>query len=301
VATAKVVSSRFRKRAGGTRVAERWLVRALERAGLYCWIAFLLVLVIGPLYWLIRGAFGNYVELHSPVLHLVAPGWPPRSWPPYLDWTQFRLAFRRGAATNLLASTIVAASTTLLGTLLSAVAAYSLGRLRYPGRDALARSLLLVYLVPQELLWIPIYATMNGLHLVNTYWALILVDLSFTTPFCTWLILCYLKSVPAEIEEAALIDGSGRLQALFQVDLPLVVPGLVAAALITFSLAWGESTYAYVLQLNGRIVTLAVALSQTGDNQLMALSLIYALPVIALYLLGQRFVIEGLSTGAVKA
>jgi multiple sugar transport system permease protein len=273
----------------------------LERIGLYSWIAFLLVLVLAPLYWMVRGAFGNYLELHSPVLHLVAPGWPPRSWPPYLDWTEFRLAFRRGAAANLLTSAIVAISTTLLTTTLSAIAAYSLSRLRYPGRDTLARSLLLAYLVPQELIWIPLYATMNALHLVNTYWALILVDLSFTAPFSTWLIACYLKSVPTEIEEAALIDGSGRLQALFQIDLPLVVPGLVAATLISFTLAWGESTYAYVLELNGRIVTLAVALSQTGDNQLMALSLIYVLPVILLYLLGQRFVIEGLATGAVKA
>jgi multiple sugar transport system permease protein len=279
----------------------RRLVRALERVGLYCWITFLVILVVAPLYWLVRGAFGNYVELHSPVLHLVAPGWPPRSWPPYLDWTQFRLAFRRGAATNLLDSVIVAIPTTLVTTILSAVAAYSLCRLRYPGRDALARSLLLAYVVPPELIWIPIYTTMRTLDLLNTYWALILVDLSFTTPFCTWMTVCYLKSVPTEIEEAALIDGSSRLQALFQVDLPLVVPGLVAAALISFSLAWGESVYSYVLELNGRIVTMAVALSQTGDNQLMAASLLYALPVVLLYVLGQRFVIEGLSTGAVKA
>jgi multiple sugar transport system permease protein len=279
----------------------RRLVRVLERIGLYCFVTFLVILVIAPLYWLIREAFGNYVELHSPVLHLVAPGWPPRNWPPYFDWAQFRLAFRRGAASNLLASAIVVVPTTLLTTILSAIAAYSLCRLRYPGRDALARSLLLVYLIPQELLWIPIYATMNTLHLLNTFWALILVDLSFTTPFCTWMIVCYLKSVPIEIEEAAWIDGSGRLQALFRVDLPLIVPGLVAAALISFSLAWGESVYSYVLELNGRIVTMAVALSQSGDNQLMAVSLLYALPVILLYVLGQRFVIEGLSTGVVKA
>jgi multiple sugar transport system permease protein len=281
--------------------AGRRLVRALERIGLYCWVTFLVILVLAPLYWLVRSAFGNYVELHSPVLHLVAPGWPPRSWPPYLDWTQFRLAFRRGAATNLLDSAIVAIPTTLLTTIVSAIAAYSLCRLRYPGRDALARSLLLVYLVPQELLWVPLYSTMRTLHLLNTFWALILVDLSFTTPFCTWMIVCYLKSVPIEIEEAALIDGSGRLQALFQVDLPLIVPGLVTAALISFSLGWGESVYSFVLELNGKIVTMALALSQTGDNQLMAASLLYALPVILLYVLGQRYIIEGLSTGAVKA
>lgn len=275
--------------------------RALQRAVRYCWIAFLVILVVAPFYWLVRGAFGNFLELHSPVLHLVPPGWPPRSWPPYLDVTQFQVAFRRGAATNLLNSAIVALPATFLTTVLSAVAAYSLSRLRYPGRDTLARSLLLVYLVPQELLWIPMYLTMNAIHLVNTYWALILTDLSFTTPFCTWMLVCYLKSVPSEIEEAALIDGCGRVQALFRVDLPLIVPGLVAAALISFCLVWGEYVYAFILEINGKIVTMAVALSNTGENQLMAASLLYVLPVVLLYVLGQRFVIEGLAAGAVKA
>jgi multiple sugar transport system permease protein len=279
----------------------RHAVRALQRAGLYCWLVFLVILVVGPLYWLVRGAFSNYLDLHSPVLHLVPAGWPPRSWPPYLDLTQFQTAFRRGAGTDLINSAIVVFPTTFLTTILSAIAAYSLSRLRYPGRDTLARMLLLVYVVPQELLWIPIYTTMYAIHLVNTYWALILVDLSFTTPFCTWMLVCYLKSVPIEVEEAAMIDGGSRLQVLFRVDLPLIVPGLVAAALISFSLAWGEYVYAFVLEINGKIVTMAVALSNTGDNQLMAASLLYVLPVALLYLLGQRFVIEGLAAGAVKA
>jgi multiple sugar transport system permease protein len=277
------------------------LVRTLRRVGLYCWIAFLVILVVAPLYWLVRGAFSDFLELHNPVVHLVPPGWPPRSWPPYLNWTQFQIAFRRGAGSHLLDSAIVALATMGLAVVLSALAAYSLSHLHYPGRDVLARSLLLVYLVPQELLWIPTYTTMYTLHLVNTYWALIVTDLSFTTPFCTWLLVCYFKSVPNEIEEAAWIDGCNRLQALFRVALPLIVPGLVAGALISFSLAWGEFLYAFVLELNGKIVTMAVALSNSGDNQLMAASLLYILPVVLLYLLGQRFVIEGLSGGAVKA
>src|SRR5712692_8913102 len=95
-------------------IAWRRVVRALQRAVRYGWIAFLFILVVAPFYWLIRGAFGNFLELHSPVLHLVPPGWPPRSWPPYLDLTQFQIAFRRGAGTNLLNSAIVALPTTFL-------------------------------------------------------------------------------------------------------------------------------------------------------------------------------------------
>src|SRR5205814_1184333 len=109
------------------------------RVGLYCWLLVLVLLVVGPFYWLVRGAFSNVVDLHSPVLHLVPPGWPPRSWPPRPDFSQFQAAFRRGAATELLNSTIVAVPATALTVLLSALAAYSLTRLRYPGRDALAR------------------------------------------------------------------------------------------------------------------------------------------------------------------
>jgi multiple sugar transport system permease protein len=273
----------------------------LWRASLYVWIAFLVFLVVAPLYWLVRGAFTDFLELHSPVLHLVPAGWPPRSWPPYLNWTQFQVAFQRGAGEHLLDSTIVSLGTMGLGTFLSALAAYSLSRLHYPGRDLLARYLLFVYLVPQELLWIPTFLTLSSLHLVNTYWALIVNDLSFTTPFCTWILVCYLKSIPMEIEEAAWIDGCNRLQALFRVDVPLIVTGLVAAGLISFSLAWGEFLYTFVLELNGKIVTMALAVSRSGDNQLMAQSLLYVLPVALLYLLGQRFVIEGLVGGAVKA
>jgi ABC-type glycerol-3-phosphate transport system permease component len=292
------------------------VTRRLGRAGLYGWVAVMLIVAFIPLWWMVKTAFSPDTDIYTPVLHLIPPSLPPRTWPPYIDMSQFACAFGYSSnefchhynfATNILNSTIVSLVTTLITVVSCTLAAYSLTRLRYPGRAALARSVLFVYLIPEALLFIPLFEIMSALHLTNTYTALIISYLTFSMPFCTWMLIGYLKGVPVEIEEAALIDGCNRLQALARVIFPMAAPGVVAAALFTFTGAWNEFLYALVLITNGDLITMPVALSGLihGDQRLygpmMAGSLIYFIPVLLLYFLGQRFLVGGLAAGAVKA
>src|SRR5712692_3828113 len=291
------------------------VTRTLGRIGLYAWVAVLVVIAFAPLWWMIRTAFSPNADIYTPVLQLVPPGWPPRAWPPYLDLSQFACAF--GFSTdiychyftfgvNILNSTIVSLATTVITVISSTLAAYSLARLRYPGRATLARSVLFVYLIPETLLFIPLFEIMSSIRLLNTYWVLIVSYLSFSMPFCTWMLIGYLKGVPIEIEEAALIDGCNRVQALYRVIFPMAAPGVVAAALFTFTGAWNEFLYALVFVTNGQLLTMPVALSGLirGDIRLygpmMAGSLVYFIPVMILYFVGQRFLVAGLAAGAVK-
>jgi ABC-type glycerol-3-phosphate transport system permease component len=288
----------------------------LGRVGLYAWVVVMIVVAFAPLWWMVRTAFSPNQDIYTPALQLVPPGWPPRAWPPYLDLSQFACAFGYSTdifchhftfGVNILNSTIVSLATTVITVISSTLAAYSLARLRYPGRATLARSVLFVYLIPETLLFIPLFEIMSSIHLLNTYWVLIISYLSFSMPFCTWMLIGYLKGVPVEIEEAALIDGCNRVQALYRVIFPMAAPGVVAAALFTFTGAWNEFLYALVFVTNVNLLTMPVALSGLirGDIRLygpmMAGSLIYFIPVMILYFLGQRFLVGGLAAGAVKA
>lgn len=292
------------------------LGQVVGRILLYAWLIAMVVIALGPLWWMVRTAFAPNQDIYTHVLHLVPPGWPPRAWPPYVDLSQFGCAFSFGTDMNchrfqfqynILNSAIVSIATTFITTISCLLAAYSLTRLRYWGRAALARSVLFVYLIPQALLFIPLFEIMQAIHLLNSYWTLIVTYLSFSMPFCTWMLIGYLKGVPVEIEDAALIDGCNRVDALFRVVLPMAAPGVVAAALFTFTGCWNEFLYALVLVTDGNLVTMPVALSGLirGDiylyGQMMSGSLVYFLPVVVLYILGQKFLVGGLAAGAVKA
>jgi hypothetical protein len=167
----------------------------LGRVGLYCWLGFLAVLVIAPLYWLVRGSFGNTRDFYSPVVQLVALGWPPRTWPPCLDWSQFQAIFRRGALLQLRDGVVVAVPTTALTILLAPLPRIACracaipGGIGWPARFYCSTWHLRICLgfpcVPR---WpVYIWQTPTG----RSSWR----ALSFTTPFCTWMLSCYFKNV----------------------------------------------------------------------------------------------------------
>jgi multiple sugar transport system permease protein len=153
---------------------------------------------------------------------------------------------------------------------------------------------------------IPMYLILAQLHLINTEWALLLTYPSFVLPLATWLLMGYYRSLPEELESAALIDGCNRLQAFFLVVLPLVRPALLAVAIMAFTQAWNEFLYAYTFLRSDELLTLPVGLSRliVGDIQpwglLMAASLLTAVPVGILYMVGQRLMVNGLLAGSLK-
>ncbi|MBX3052475.1 MAG: carbohydrate ABC transporter permease [Caldilineaceae bacterium] len=207
---------------------------------------------------------------------------------------------------NIRNSLVVAGSATLISVFISCLAAYSLVRLRYRYRDWIGRLILFTYLTPGALLFIPLAVIIARLQLGNKLEGLIFVYLTFSAPLSTWLMMGYFRSIPADLEEQAMVDGATRLQALFRIVLPLATPGLIAVSVFTFTGAWNELLYALIFITSPSKQTVPVAVSYliTGDvfrwGLIMAGSVSAAVPVMVLYYLGQRFVVQGLATGAVK-
>ncbi len=206
----------------------------------------------------------------------------------------------------LLNSSIVAIVVTLLSIVLGALAAYSITRLRYTGRATLARGLIFTYLLPNSLLFIPLFTIVARLNLADSIRSLMLVYPTFTLPFCTWMMSSYFRSIPLELEDAALIDGCDRLGVLFRVVLPLSAPAVAVVALFAFTQSWNEFLYALVFTNSLASRTVTVGLTQMlGEDvffwgQMMAGALITAVPPVVLYMVAQRFVIRGLAAGGVK-
>ena len=170
----------------------------------------------------------------------------------------------------------------------------------------MSSAVLITYLVPPSILFIPLYAQIRTFGLADSLAGLIAAYPSFTVPFVTWLMMGYFESIPVELEEAAMIDGATRFGAFRRVILPLAAPGVLAAALYAFTQAWNEFLYALVFITNVKLRTLPVGLSSfiTGDvygwGYLMAGAVLTTLPVIVVYIYLQKFMVEGLTAGSVK-
>jgi len=261
-------------------------------------LAVLLVWTLVPFYWMVATSLKKDKEIYGFEATLI-----PRQ--PTLDAYR-RLFVQTPFVKYMRNSTIIAVSTTLASLAFGSLGAYALARLRFPGRTFIARGLIYSYLVPSSLLFIPLFAVMSVLALIDTREALILAYLSFTVPFCTWLLLGYFRSVPIELEEAALVDGCSRISALVRIILPMSLPALAVVAFFSFTLAWNEFIYANVLvnSEDVRTITTGLTLFIVEDvffwGPLMAASCLATVPPVLVYLVFQRWVIKGLTLGAVK-
>ncbi len=208
--------------------------------------------------------------------------------------------------TYLKNSLFVSICTTVIAMVIGVLSAYAMTRLTFRGRTIMARSIIVTYLVPGSLLFIPILQVALQLHITNKAWGLIVVYLIFTVPFCTWLAISYFNTIPVELEDAALIDGATRLQSLVRVIIPLALPALAVIALFAFTNSWNEFFFALLLVTKDSQKTIPVGLGGliNGDvfqwGALMAMSLMSSLPPILIYIVAQKWVVSGLSGGAVK-
>ena len=203
-------------------------------------------------------------------------------------------------------SIVVAFISTTISVAISVLAAYALARLKFFGSQTMARSVLFTYLVPGSLLFIPLFLIMSNLGLLNTLWSLVISYQTFNVPFCTWMLLGYFRTIPEELEDAARIDGCTRMGVLTRIVLPLAGPGIVTAFIFGFTNSWNEFLLAVVMAQRTELRTIPAGLYsfQVGDvllwGQLMAAALLATLPVILLFMLVQRFVVQGLTVGSVK-
>jgi multiple sugar transport system permease protein len=272
----------------------RRTIRALAIAGL---AAFVLVTLV-PFWWIASMSFKTYEQIQF-ALSIYVPR--PFTWENYTGlWldTRFPLWLRNSLTTAF----VVTAVTTIIASL----SGYAVARLRFPGRTWVASLILILYLVPPALLFIPLYRVLAELGATNHLASLFLSYPTFTVPFCTWLLIGFFKALPRELEEAALVDGATRTKALVRVLLPLAAPGIVASAIFAFTLSWNEFLYALVFIQDERTITVPVGLNLLiyGDvfhwGQLMAASVITTIPVVVLYMIIHRWMVEGLAAGAVK-
>ncbi|MFH5823830.1 carbohydrate ABC transporter permease [Georgenia sp. AZ-5] len=256
------------------------------------------ILVLGPLYWITISAFKTREEIirSTPTLF-------PETW----TLANFQDLFAATAYPTFLSnSLIVALATTVVTIVVSVAAAYGLYRLRVPGSGKIAGVVLLSYMIPGSLLIVPLYRTLAGMGLINTHAGLVLVNVAFTAPFCTWLLRGFLQAVPGEIDEAAAIDGAGPVRTMIQVVLPLLLPGIATVTVYSFVFSWTEFVFASQFVLDDALKTLPIGLNAIIEQYtinwglIMAGALFTLLPTVVLFLFVGRYFVGGLIAGSAK-
>lgn len=275
--------------------------RLTSRAGdvaSYAWLAVLLFFLLFPFYWVIMTSFKGDNQIRT----LTDPFWPS-------PWTleNYRyMLFDTGFPRWFWNTVQVAAVSTAVSVGVASIGAYALVRLRWRGAGFIQTAILFAYLMPTVMLFIPLYQIFTNLQLINTLGALMVAYPTFGLPFACWLLMGYYRSIPKDLEDAALIDGANHFQCFVQVVLPLTLPALLAVALFAVTSAWNEFLLAFVLVAPESARTLPVGLGNMviGDifpfGQMFAASVMTAIPVTLIYMVAQRFMVEGLTAGSVK-
>jgi multiple sugar transport system permease protein len=203
---------------------------------------------------------------------------------------------------------IVTFFSVLVSMAISILAAYSLARMRFLGSGILATGVFLTYLVPETLLFIPLFKVIGALGLLNSKWSLVVVFPTLAVPFCTWIMIGYFASIPKELDEAAIVDGANWYQMLFQIFIPVAMPGIIAATIFAFTISWANFLYPLAFLYSNDQLVLTVGVISTlirGDvmhwGGLMAGALLAAAPPVIIYAFLMDYYISGLTAGSVKS
>ena len=261
--------------------------------------ALLVVFVcLAPFAWMLLSSIKSLHELFT-----VPPRWLPSA--PTLD--NYRtVLFSSNIPRYFLNSCVIAGGATALALALAVFASYGFARFDFAAKRPLQAFVLIGQLLPTSAIIVPLFITLRWLHLLNTYWGLILVYAIITLPLSVWMLTAYFRSVPAEIEEAAQMDGAGRLGVLLRITLPLSLSGLVAVAVYSFVTCWNEFIFALVFAQDASVKTLPIGLVEfstefnTDWGGVMAASTVMTVPVVAAFFLFQRLFVEGVTSGATK-
>ncbi|MFN4073831.1 MAG: carbohydrate ABC transporter permease [Thermus sp.] len=266
----------------------------------YLLVAFVVVYSAFPFYWAVISSFKP-----SDALFASDPSFLPL--PFTLD--HYRNVFlQANFGRNLLNSLVVAGGATLLSLVLGVLAAYALGRLPFPPRNAVLYLVLAMTMFPQISVLGGLFMLLRQAGLFNTHLGLILSYLLFTLPFTVWVLVGYFKGLPRELEEAAYVDGATPLQTLVRIMLPLTGPGLVTTGLLAFIAAWNEYLFALTFTVGDKVKTVPPAIASFGGatpfeipwGSIMAASVVVTVPLVVLVLIFQQRIVAGLTAGAVK-
>lgn len=271
-----------------------WISAAVS----YSYLTVLAVMAAFPLLWIILSALKSRGEM---------TGDPTAFWPQQFTLENFTTVLvQLKFSANIINSLIVAGGTTLLGIAISALRAYGIVRFFPRFGKTMTRVLMTTYMFPPILLAVPYSIIIGKIGLANSRIGLIIAYLSFSVPYAIWLLVGFFRTVPLEMEEAAMVDGANKLQVFGKVVLPIVAPGIVAVAIYIFINAWNEFLYSLILMNSSSKMTVSVALkSQEGQEILdwgtmMAASTIVVVPSVVFFMLIQRKIAGGLAQGAIK-
>ena len=268
------------------------------RAALYAAAALLVAVCLFPFLWMVVSSLKELRELYT-----VPPTWVPRA--PTLS-NYATVLFESNIPRYFLNSVVISLGATALSLALAVFASYGFARFRFRGKAAAQSFVLVGQLLPTAAIIVPLFVTLRWLDLVNTYLGLILVYMIITLPLSVWMLTSYFRAIPAELEEAAIIDGASRLGVLLRITLPLSLPGLVAVTVYAFVTTWNEFIFALCFATDSSVKTLPIGLAEfttefnTDWGAVMAASMIMTLPVALLFLSMQRLFIGGLMAGATK-
>jgi multiple sugar transport system permease protein len=267
----------------------------------YVFLVIFAIFFLVPPYYMVVTALKSDAE----VAHMATNPWIVANG---ITFDQFRILLTQTDFLTFFKNTaIVTVCVVVVTMVVSVLGAFSLGRMKFWGSSILATGIFLTYLVPDTLLFIPLFQIVKALGLLNSYWGLIVVYPTLTVPFCTWIMIGYFQSIPKELDEAALIDGASHMQMLTKIFIPVALPGIIAATIFAFTVSWAAFVYpmAFLYSADQQVLTVGTVTTLIrGDvyawGMLMAGALVAAAPPLVIYAFLMDYYIAGLTAGATK-
>lgn len=264
----------------------------------YAVLIVMAALVLIPILWMLSTALKTVTETVT---------MPPRWIPEHITLESFqRLWTEYPFGTYFKNSLIIVLSSMLVSVTCSSLAGYGLTRFEFRGKNSLMMFVLVTQMFPQVMLLVPFYSLIGKMDLLDTHIGLILVYISFTVPFCTWMMLGFFKALPLELDEAARIDGCSSWKTFTKIIFPLTLPGIASTSIYAFISSWNEYMFAFILTSKPEMKTLSVGIAELNGfqqvrwNDMMAGALLASVPLIILFVCMQKYFISGLTNGAVK-
>lgn len=275
-------------------------VRMLSTCFYYLSLTVFTIIVLVPFYWMARASVSNQEQiLMSPPLYFPTP-----------TLENFGIVAEQVPLVLFITNSFIySTASAVIAVLASFLAAYAFSRIKIRGSNFLQWILIITVAIPQVSLIIPLYQTLKSLNLLNSLTGLILVFSSLLTPFTVWVLMSFIKQVPQEIEEAAIIDGASLLQVLWRIVIPVTTPGLVTMLVINFINGWNDLLHPLSFSSTEESKTLSVAITYIYSyraswglpwNLVSTVGMIMVIPVIIMVIFAQRSIVSGLTRGAIK-
>jgi multiple sugar transport system permease protein len=275
----------------------------LEKLGFALIVIVVCAITFFPIYWMLV----TTIQPTKLTLH-----YPPSLLPQAFDLSSYREVFDKQPVARWIANSIILSTiTTVICVALAILGGYALSALRWRGRGLFAIFLLMTQMLPEALIIVPVFKLFVDFPIIhqdirNNLPAVALIDAAFILPICVWVMKNMFDTVPNEVREAALVDGAGPMRTLFQIVLPIALPGVVAVGVVAFFYAWNENLFAQTMIQDNDLKPASVGLAgmitmlDTPVQLLLAAGTVFAIPPVLFYLAMQRYIVAGIASGAVK-